>query len=376
MQGGNIMNVPFVDLSRQLKPLMPRIQEAINSVIERCAFINGPEVKEFEKRMARWMDIPEVCCVSSCTHALYLTLKALGIGAGDEVITVPNTAFPTSEAIQLAGAEVVFADIEPGFYALDPRAAEAAITDKTRAVIPVHLYGIPADLDAFTRLADKYNILMIEDVAQAQGAAYKGKHVGTFGKAGCFSFFPSKNLGTFGDGGAVASADPELIKKVRMLANHGREEKYTHILQGTNSRLDTFKAAQLSICLEHLDQWNQERRDAAALYDELLRPYEEIIRPQVPAGCDAIWHVYVIRYAGRDKLAAFLNERGVKTGLHYPLPLHLQPVYKYLGLPPGSLPEAEAACREVLSLPMFPKITADEIRAVVKAIGQFFESRK
>jgi dTDP-4-amino-4,6-dideoxygalactose transaminase len=376
MQGENPMNVPFVDLSRQLKPLMPRIQEAINSVIERCAFINGPEVKEFEKSMARWMDIPEVCCVSSCTHALYLTLKALGIGEGDEVITAPNTAFPTSEAIHLAGAEVVFADIEPGFYALDPRAAEEAMTDKTRAVIPVHLYGIPADMDAFTRLAEKYNIFMIEDVAQAQGAAYKGRYIGTFGKAGCFSFFPSKNLGTFGDGGAVASADPELIKKVRMLANHGREEKYTHILQGTNSRLDTLKAAQLSICLEHLDQWNQERRDAAALYDELLRPYEEIIRPQVPAGCDAIWHVYVIRYAGRDKLAAFLNERGVKTGLHYPLPLHLQPVYKYLGLPPGSLPEAEAACREVLSLPMFPKITADEIRAVVKAIGQFFESRK
>jgi dTDP-4-amino-4,6-dideoxygalactose transaminase len=370
------MNVPFVDLSRQLNPLMPEIQAAINRVIERCAFINGPEVKEFEKRMAQWIGLTEVCCVSNCTQGLYLTLKALGIGAGDEVITVPNTAFPTSEAIHQAGAKVVFADIKPGFYSLDPQAVEATITAKTRAVIPVHLYGIPADMDAFIPLADKYDLFIVEDVAQAQGAVYKGRRVGTFGNAGCFSFFPSKNLGTFGDGGAVASADIELIKKVRMLANHGREEKYTHILQGTNSRLDTFKAAQLSICLKHLDQWNQERRNAAALYDELLQPYEEIIRPQVPPDCEAIWHVYVIRYADRNKLAAFLNERGIKTGLHYPMPLHLQPVYSDLGLTAGALPEAEAACREVLSLPMFPKITADEVKAVADAIGQFFESEK
>ena len=370
------MNVPFVDLGRQLKPLMPKIQTAINSVIERCAFINGPEVKEFEKNMAQWLGLPEVCGVSNCTHAITLTLKALGIGAGDEVITVPNTAFPTSEAINSAGADVVFADILPGAYALDPKAAEQAITDKTKAIIPVHLYGIPVDMDAFMTLAERHNLYIIEDVAQAQGARYKGKKVGTIGKAGCFSFFPSKNLGTFGDGGAVASADTDLINTVRMMANHGREEKYTHLLVGTNSRLDTLKAAQLSICLNYLDQWNQERRNAAALYDELLQPYGEIVRPQVPPECEAIWHVYVIRFKNRDKLAAFLKEQGIKTGLHYPLPLHLQPVYKYLGLSPGSLPEAEAACREVLSLPMFPKITADEIKAVSNAIGQFFESRK
>ena len=275
-----------------------------------------------------------------------------------------------------AGAEVVFADISPGFFALDPRKAEQAITEKTRAIIPVHLYGTPADMDAFMKLAAKHNLFIIEDVAQAQGARFKGRRVGTFGHAGCFSFFPSKNLGTFGDGGAIASSVPELIKMVRMQANHGREEKYTHILMGTNSRLDTFKAAQLSICLEHLDQWNRERRNAAELYDELLRPYEEITRPQVPAECEAVWHLYVIRYANREKLAGFLGGRGIKTGLHYPLPLHLQPVYNYLGLAQGKLPEAEAACREVLSLPMFPKITADEIKAVANAIGQFFETAK
>lgn len=365
------MNVPFVDLSRQFNPLMEQFQAAFKSVIERCAFINGPEVREFEKRMARHLELPEVCGVSNCTHAIYLTLKALGVGAGDEVITVPNTAFPTSEAINLTGAEVVFADIAPGSYALDPKATEQAITEKTKAIIPVHLYGIPAAMDSFMALGEKYNLFIIEDVAQAQGARYKGRRVGSIGRAGCFSFFPSKNLGTFGDGGAVASADAALIKKVRMLANHGREDKYIHQLIGTNSRLDTLKAAQLGICLEYLDQWNQARRNAADMYDELLKPYEEILRPRVPAQCEAIWHVYVIRYKNRDKLAAFLNEQGIKTGLHYPLALHRQPVYSYLALSEGALPEAEAACREVLSLPMFPKITPQEVEAVAKAIGQF-----
>ena len=231
---------------------------------------------------------------------------------------------------------MVFADIAAGSYALDPRAAERAVTERTKAIIPVHLYGIPADMDAFMALGEQYNLAIIEDAAQAQGARYRGRQVGAIGRAGCFSFFPSKNLGTFGDGGAVGSADADLIKKVRMLANHGRNDKYTHQLIGTNSRLDTLKAAQLTICLEYLDHWNQERRNAADMYDELLKPYEEIIRPRVPAECEAIWHVYVIRYKSRDKLAAFLEEQGIKTGLHYPLPLHLQPVYSYLALPEGN----------------------------------------
>lgn len=370
------MHVPFVDLNRQFKPLMAEIQAAINHVVERCAFINGPEVGEFEKRMALWLGSTEVCAVSNCTHAIYLTLKALGVGAGDEVITAPNTAFPTSEAINLTGADVVFADIAPGSYALDPQAAEQAVTSRTRAIIPVHLYGIPADMDRLMALGEKHQLSIVEDVAQAQGAKYKDRRVGTIGKAGCFSFFPSKNLGAFGDGGAVASADAALIRSVRMMANHGREDKYTHQLVGTNSRLDTLKAAQLSVCLAHLDEWNQERRRAAALYDKLLEPYEEIVRPRVPPDCEAIWHVYVIRCRHRDKLAAFLNEAGIKTGLHYPVPLHHQPVYEYLGLSEGSLPEAEAACREVLSLPMFPKITPAEIEVVAGAVGQFFESGK
>ena len=205
--------------------------------------------------------------------------RPLGIGQGDEVITVPNTAFPTAEAINLSGAEAVFADIKPGFYNLDPEAAERAITPKTKAIIPVHLYGIPADMDSFMNLAERHKLFIIEDVAQAQGARYKGRRVGTIGAAGCFSFFPSKNLGTFGDGGAVASGNAELIKKVRMLSDHGRLDKFSHVILGTNSRLDTLKAAQLSICLDHLDEWNESRRKTAGLYNELLRPYGEIVRP-------------------------------------------------------------------------------------------------
>ncbi len=370
------MNVPFVDLRRQLEPLLPEIQAACNSVIERCAFINGPEVKAFEKKLANYMGLAGACSLSNGTHALALTLQALGIGPGDEVITVPNTAFPTSEAIHLAGAEVVFADIDPGSFCLDPAAAEQAITPRTRAIIPVHLYGIAADMEVLMDLAEKHRLFVIEDVAQAQGARYRGRLVGTFGHAACFSFFPSKNLGAFGDGGAMASNDTGLVKKVRMLANHGREEKFTHLVQGTNSRLDTLKAAQLSICLDHLDQWNAQRRQAAALYDELLQPFEEIIRPQASQACEAVWHLYAIRYVRRDELADFLNQRGIKTGLHYPLPLHLQPAYSYLGLVAGSFPAAEAACQQVLSLPMFPKITPAEIEAVCEAVGQFFESIK
>jgi dTDP-4-amino-4,6-dideoxygalactose transaminase len=370
------MRVPFVDLRRQFGPLRPEIEAAFADVIGRCAFIGGAEVKGFEEEMARWLGSGRVCAVSNGTHALTLTLKALGVGPGDEVITAPNTAYPTAEAIHLCGAEPVFADIGPGTFSLDPKAAEEAITERTRAVIPVHLYGIPADMDAFLALAAKHELAVIEDVAQAQGALYRGRKAGTIGEAGCFSFFPSKNLGAFGDGGAVASADPELLKTVRMMANHGREEKYTHVLVGTNSRLDTLKAAQLKICLNHLDRWNGERRQAAARYHALLAPVEEIRLPEVPADCEAVWHVYAIRHGRRDALAAFLKERGIRTGLHYPVPLHLQPVCRSLGLKPGALPQAEAACREVLSLPMFPKITRKEIEAVAQAVIDFMVASK
>ncbi|MBW1923414.1 MAG: DegT/DnrJ/EryC1/StrS family aminotransferase [Deltaproteobacteria bacterium] len=366
------MKVPFVDLSRQYAPLMDRILDAMKDVIDRCAFINGPEVKEFEERMGAWLG-QQVCAVSNCTHAIELTLKALGIGPGDEVITVPNTAFPTCEAIHATGARVVFADIAPGSYNMDPEAAEQAVTEKTKALVPVHLYGIPADMEAIITVARRHGLYVVEDCAQAQGARYRGRRVGTLGIAGCFSFFPSKNLGAFGDGGAMCSGDPDLVRRVRMMANHGREEKFTHVMVGTNSRLDTLKAAQLSICLDALDEWNRKRREAARLYSELLRDYDEIIPPRVPDQCEAVWHLYVIRHERRDALRAFLKEQGIATGLHYPSPLHLQPVYADAGWGEGSLPRAEAACREILSLPMFPGITREEVEAVCRAIGRFLE---
>ncbi len=370
------MNVPFVDLSRQFKPLLPEIKTAFADIIDRCAFINGPEVKTFEKEMAAWLELNETCGVANGTHALALTLQSLGVGPGDEVITVPNTAFPTSESIGMCGAEVVFVDITPGTFSIDPQAVEAAITPRTKALLPVHLYGIPADMDALMAIAERHNIPLVEDVAQAMGARYKGKRVGSIGRAGCFSFFPSKNLGTFGDGGAMASNDPELVSQVRMLANHGRYDKFTHQAIGTNSRLDTMKAAQLSLCLKVLDDWNKDRRRAADLYSELLAPFAEISCPKVPEGCEPIWHLYVIRHPERDALRKYLQEQGIQTGLHYPKPLHLQPAYADLGLGEGSFPETEAATREILSLPMFPYITEAEIRAVVAAISDFLSGKR
>lgn len=369
------MKVPFVDLSRQFKPLLPEIKAAHADIIDRCAFINGPEVKTFEKEMASWLDLGESCGVANGTHALALTLQSLGVGPGDEVITVPNTAFPTSESIGMCGAKVVFADIAPGTFTIDPQAVEAAITPKTKAILPVHLYGIPADMDALMAIAERHDIPLIEDTAQAMGARYKGKRVGSIGRAGCFSFFPSKNLGTFGDGGAMASNDQELVSQVRMLANHGRYDKFTHQAIGTNSRLDTLKAAQLSICLKALDGWNQDRRRTADLYNKLLAPFAEVTCPKVPEDCEPIWHLYVIRHQKRDELRQYLQKQGIQTGLHYPKPLHLQPAYKYLGLGEGSFPETEAATREILSLPMFPFISEAEVEAVVNAISAFLSGK-
>ena len=365
------MSVPFVDLSRQFAPLLPQIRRSFDDIISRSAFINGPEVGIFEKELAAWMGLDQACGVGNGTHALSLTLQALGIGPGDEVITVANTAFPTAEAISLTGAKVVFVDISPGSFAMDPEAAAAAITPKTRALLPVHLYGIPANMSALGELAKDHDLHLIEDVAQAQGARYQGRRVGSIGTAGCFSFFPSKNLGAFGDGGAMASDNRELVTRVRMLANHGRLDKFTHEIIGTNSRLDTLKAAQLSACLPHLDNWNADRRRAAALYDVLLTPYPEVIRPQVPDGCEAIWHLYVIRHPEREALRHHLQNHGIQTGLHYPRALHRQPAYACLKMPTGSLPETEAAVSEVLSLPMFPYISEAEIETVVAAIADF-----
>jgi len=366
------MNVPFVDLAALHAPLRAQIDAAIAAVINRNAYIGGEELAAFEKSLAASLGAAKAAGVSSATSALDLSLEAMGIGRGDEVITVVNTAIPTAEAITLAGADVVFVDIRPGTFTLDPDKVRKAITPRTRAIIPVHLYGFPAPMDEIMAIAKEHNLKVVEDVAQAQGATWRGKRLGTIGDIGCFSFFPSKNLGAFGDGGAVAGMNAALVERVEMLANHGRKDKYRHELEGGNFRLDNLQAAILGVKLPHVDEWNRRRRAVAARYDARLDQIKAVKRPVAPKEGESVYHLYVIRAPKRDDLATFLKKRGVGTGLHYPLPLHFQPAYQRLGKGPGSFPEAEAATADVLSLPMFPDMAKEQVDYVCDAIAEYY----
>jgi dTDP-4-amino-4,6-dideoxygalactose transaminase len=366
------MNVPFVDLKALHAPIRSEIDAAIASVIDRNAYVHQEEHKRFEEKLAESLGAAKAAGVSCGTCALQLSLQALGVGRGDEVITAVNTAIPTSEAITAAGADVVFADIRPGTFALDPDKVRKATTKRTRAIIPVHLYGFPAPMHEIMAIAQEYGLHVVEDVAQAQGATYHGRKLGTIGTVGCFSFFPSKNLGAMGDGGAAVSMNEEVVERVAMLANHGRKEKFTHEFEGGNYRLDNLQAAILLVKLPHLDEWNKRRRAAAAQYDARLAEIKRVKAPVSPPDGESVYHLYVIRTADRDALAGFLKKRGIGTGLHYPLPLHLQPAYSRLGLGEGSFPEAEAAAREVLSLPMFADITTEQINYVCDCIGEYY----
>ena len=370
------MNVPFVDLKALHAPLRKELNEAIASVIDRNAYITQKEFKLFEEKLAESLGAAKAAGTSSCTCSIQLALQVLGVGPGDEVITAVNTAIPTSEAITHSGAQVVFVDIRPGTYTLDPNRVREAITERTKAVVPVHLYGFPAPMDEIMAVAKEHGLYVVEDVAQAQGATWRGKRLGTLGHLGCLSFFPSKNLGAFGDGGAVVGMDSGLVEKVAMLANHGRKEKYTHELEGYNYRLDNLQAAILLVKLPHLDRWNAQRRAAAERYDELLADVEEVTTPKAPAEGEPVYHLYVIRAPDRDELAAYLKERGVSTGLHYPKPLHFQPAYARLGLKEGAFPEAEAATREVLSLPMFPDITEEQVGYTAGCIKEYYSRNR
>jgi dTDP-4-amino-4,6-dideoxygalactose transaminase len=324
--------------------------------------------------MAAWQGAAEVCGVSCATMGLYGTLRAFDIGPGDEVITTVHTAIATAEAVSLTGAQVVFCDIEDGSYNIDPAEIEKKITPKTKALIPVHLYGQPADLDRIAALATEHSLFLIEDCAQAQGARYHGKRVGTFGDAAVFSFFPSKNLGGFGDGGAVTAKDADRMKRIRMFSNHGREKKYWHEFEGINSRLDSLQAALLRQCLPHVDDWNRQRREAAAWYDALLEPVPHVTTPQVLANTDPIYHVYVILVPDRDALEEHLKAEGIGTGVHYPYALNQLPAYAHLNQGAGTFPNAEHACAHMLSLPMFPGIRKDEVDVVCATIKDFLES--
>jgi dTDP-4-amino-4,6-dideoxygalactose transaminase len=367
-----VVKVPFVDMKKMHDPIRAEIDTAIASVIDRNAYIKQKDLKLFEEELAASLEATKAAGVSSCTAGTQLILEALGIGRGDEVITVVNTAIPTSESITAAGADVVFVDIREGTFNIDPDGIRKAITPKTKAIIPVHLYGFPAPMDEIMDIAREHHLHVIEDVAQAQGATHHDKRLGTIGTIGSFSFFPSKNLGCFGDGGAVAGMDAELVDRVAMLSDHGRKDKYTHQVEGHNQRLDNLQAAVLRIKLRHLDYWNARRRAAAALYDGALADIDRVVTPKAPAEGDSVYHLYVVRVPDRDALAGFLKEREIDTGLHYPMPLHFQPAYGRLGLGPGTFPEAEAAAREVLSLPMFPDISREQIFHVCESIREYY----
>ena len=349
--------IPILDLTEQYATLKGEIDAAVEAVFARGHFILGPNVELLEKEIAAYCGCTFAVGLNSGTDALYLALRALGVGPGDEVITTPFTFIAPSEAICACGATPVFVDIDPATYNIDPSLIEAAITSRTKVIVPVHLYGAPAPMPEIMRIAQRHKLAVVEDCAQSIGAEIGGKRTGSFGDIGCFSFFPTKNLGAYGDGGLVTSNDPALADRVRALRAHGGQKRYRHEEVGINSRLDEVQAAILRVKLPHLPAWTETRRAVAARYGQALQGCPGIVVPSEQPGYRNVYHQYTIRVAERDAVKRALADDGVQTMIYYPLPLHLQSVHANLGLGEGSYPHAEAACREVLSLPIFPELT-------------------
>ncbi|MDE3088780.1 MAG: DegT/DnrJ/EryC1/StrS family aminotransferase [Chloroflexota bacterium] len=364
------MPIPLVDLKAQYATIKPEIDAAMQRVVNNTSFILGKEVAEFEKNFAAFCHAQHCVGTDSGTAALHLALLILGVKAGDEVITTTHTFIATAEVISLIGAKPVLVDIDPRTYNIDPNQIEAAITPRTRAIIPVHLYGQPAEMDTILDIARRHNLRVIEDAAQAHGAEYRGKRAGSLGDVACFSFYPGKNLGAYGDAGALVTNDAALADHARMLRDHGRSEKYAHKLVGYGYRLDALQAAILGAKLPHLDAWNARRREIADYYTELLTN-TDIITPYVPPHIQPVYHIYCIRHKNRDGLQKHLKARGIETGIHYPIPLHLQPVYQNLGYHAGDFPHTEKAASEILSLPMYPELTNVQAQQIVDALKEF-----
>ena len=364
--------IPILDLKQQYAALQDEIHAAIQRVLDSTQFVLGPAVKELEERVAAYCECRYGVGVASGTDALRLSLAALEVGPGDEVITTPFTFIATGNTVSHCGAKPVFVDIDPGTYNLDPAAIESAITPRTKAIVPVHLYGQPAEMDAVMSVAERHGLLVIEDCAQAIGARYKGKRLGSIGQVGCLSFFPSKNLGAYGDAGMVVTNDGALAEKIDVLRRQGGQQKYYHEVLGFNSRLDTLQAAVLNVKLNYLDQWNEGRRTVAHRYNELLSGLPVVTPYESPDGYH-VYHQYTIRSPQRDDLSAHLKEHGVTTMIYYPVPLHRQPLYAEMAA--SHLPNAELAAREVLSLPIFPELTARDQEYIVDHIRGFFDGR-
>ncbi len=368
------MKIPLVDLKAQYDSIKEEIDDAIHRVIESGQFILGPDVEALEEEIAAYLGVKYAIGVASGTDALQLALLACDVGPHDEVITTTFTFIATAEAVTQCGAMPVFADIDPKTFNIDPASIESKITEKTRALLVVHLYGQPVDMDPILRLAKKYNLKVIEDCAQALGAKYKGNKVGSLGDAGCFSFFPSKVLGAYGDGGIVVTDNSQIAEKIAMLRNHGCKEKYYHLIPGFNSRLDSLQAAILQVKLKHLDEWIDQRRQKASLYSQLLSAIDDVEVPYVAPYSYHVFNYYTIRLHNsnrdRDRLQAHLSSRGIASAIYYPLSLHLQPVYQHSGHKTGDFPMSEQAQGEVLSLPMYPELSGGQIEEIKEAIKQ------
>jgi dTDP-4-amino-4,6-dideoxygalactose transaminase len=369
---GKAMGVPFLDLRQQYWSIKDEVSAGVQQVMDSCRFVLGENVNSFEKEFASFCGTEYAVGVANGTDALRLALLVCGIEKGDEVITVPNTFIATAEAISQTGAKIVFVDINSSTYNIDVFRIEGAINEKTKAIVPVHLFGQPADMNPIMKIARKYNLKVIEDACQAHGAEYKGKKVGSIGDAGCFSFYPSKNLAAFGDGGLVVSNGNKIAYKMKMLRDHGQIKKYEHLLEGYNSRLDEMQAAILRVKLKRLDEWNKLRRKNASIYNHLLEDVDEVVMPSEAEYAKHVYHLYVIRTHRRDELQDWLKSKGVGTGLHYPIPVHLQKAYEYLGYKEGDFPVTEDCAKQILSLPMFPELTQKEIEKVVTEIKRFF----
>ena len=366
------MKVKFVDLSAQHKTLETEIKEVFNRVLANCSFVLGPEVEKFEKAFASYCEVAHCVAVTNGTAALQLVLQGLGVGPGDEVITVAHTFIATAEAINAAGARPVFVDIDPASYTMDPALLEKAISPRTKAIIPVHLYGQPADMDAINAIAAKHNLPVIEDSCQAHGAKYKGRRAGSLSTAACFSFYPSKNLGACGEGGAVTTNDAELTKRLRMLRDHGSVKKYEHDFPAYNLRLEGIQGGVLAVKLPHLDGWNDNRRALAKRYDEMFAG-SKIGTPRQMPYAEHVYHLYVVVVDDREALRKALSDQGIENGLHYPVPLHLQKAYADLGYKRGDFPVSEHVAENHVSLPMYAELPVEHAEHVAKTVLEILE---
>ncbi len=369
--------IPLNDLKAQYESIKGEIDKAIADVIENSTFIKGPQIEAFERSFASYCNAKYCISTGSGTSALYLALIAAGIKTGDEVITVPNTFIATTEAISATGAKIKFVDVDD-YYLIDIEKLKEAITPKTKAILPVHLHGLQADMDEILEIAEEKNLIVVEDAAQAHGAEYEGKRSPINKEDGneiaIYSFFPAKNLGAMGDAGAVVTNNEEIAEKVRLLRDHGRISKYEHLIEGFNQRMDSIQAAVLNVKLKHLDNWIEKRRRIASLYNKFLAEVNSVSLPSEKAGRKHAYHLYVIKTKERDNLQKYLEQVGIQTGIHYPIPLHLQKAYSYLNHKEGSFPVAEKQAKEILSLPIYPELSEEKVAYICDKIKEFFKT--